>query len=123
MSEWLHGRGQVTATLSEIADAASLARPGALSAVTGVHERVSALAEVVLRQVRGGVTLLACGHYGDKFTAALQITPRPDKTDETELPHLAPLLDAFDFQAAFGERARGQYAGLSCPARKLGFAV
>lgn len=57
LSEWLHGRGQVTAALSEIANAASFAGPGALPAMTGVHERVSALAEVVLRQVRGGVTL------------------------------------------------------------------
>lgn len=107
LSEWLHGRGQVTAALGEIADAASLAGPGALSAMTGVHERVSALAEVVLRQVRGGVTLLAEEHYGDKFTAALQMTRRPNKTDETESPHLAPLLDALDFQAAFGEKGQG----------------
>jgi len=53
LSEWLHGRGQVTAALSEIADAASLADPGACGH-DGVHERISALAEVVLRQVRGG---------------------------------------------------------------------
>lgn len=107
LSEWLHGRGQVTAALSEIAASASLAGPGALPAMTGVHERVSALAEVVLRQVRGGVTLLAEEHYGDKFTSALQITPRPDKRDETEPPHLGLLLDALDFQAAFGEKGQG----------------
>ena len=28
LSEWLHGRGRITAALSEIGDAASLARPG-----------------------------------------------------------------------------------------------
>lgn len=103
LSEWLHGRGQVTAALSEIADAAGLAGPGALPAMTDVHARVSALAEVVLRQVRGGVTLLAREHYGDKFTAALQMTPRLDKAYETEPPHLVSALDALDFRAVFGE--------------------
>ena len=48
----------------------------------GVHERVSALAEVVLRQIRGEVRLLAEEDYGDKFTAALQaegrLRPAPD---------------------------------------------
>lgn len=54
LSEWLHGRGSITAALSKIGDAASLPRPDAraggsgagtlpegdeLAAMLGVHER------------------------------------------------------------------------------------
>ena len=118
LSEWLHGRGRITAALNEIGAAASLARPGTqtggsgtgslpadekLTAMLGIHTRVATLAEIVIRQVRGGVTLLAQEHYGDKFTAALQITLGPDKKYGTEPPHLVPVLGALDFQTVFGE--------------------
>lgn len=117
-SEWLHGRGQLTTALSELADAADPRKPGAPAGVPGgmsrldagglpamlsVHGRVSELAEVVLRQVRGGTTLVAEEHYGDKFTLALQLAHRPDERLAAEPAYLAPLLGALDFEAARGE--------------------
>ena len=87
LSEWLHGRGLITAALRDSAAAASAAttsREGSAAAASvpvsellRVHERVSAVAEIVLRQVRGGVSLLAVEHYGHKFTPALQMAPNP----------------------------------------------
>ncbi|MGH3275773.1 MAG: hypothetical protein ACRDNZ_15785 [Streptosporangiaceae bacterium] len=68
----------------------------------GIHDRVGTLAEIVMRQVRGGANLLAQEHYGDKFTAALQMTLGPDEKYGTEPAHLAPLLGALDFQTVFG---------------------
>jgi hypothetical protein len=80
LSEWLHGRGSITAALSEIGDAASLTRSttragdsgtdslpadGKLTAMLGTHARLGMVAEIVLRQVRGGVSLLAQELYGD----------------------------------------------------------
>ena len=121
LSEWLHGRGSITAALSEIGDAASLARPGTqaggsdtgslsadgkLTAMFGIHARLGAVAEIVMRQVRGGVSLLAQELYADKFTPALQMTLRPDEKYGTEPPNLAPVLGALDFQMVFGEAGK-----------------
>ena len=121
LSEWLHGRGSITAALSEIGDAASLARPGTraggpgteslpadgkLTAMLGIHARLGTVAEIVMRQVRGGVSLLAQELYGDKFTPALQMTLRPDEKYGTEPPNLAPVLGALDFDKVFGEAGK-----------------
>ena len=121
LSEWLHGRGSITAALGEIGDAASLARPGTragdsgtgslpsdgkLTAMFGVHARLGAVAEIVMRQVRGGVSLLAQELYGDKFTPALQMTIRPDEKDGTEPINLMSVLGALDFQMVFGEAGK-----------------
>jgi hypothetical protein len=118
LSEWLHGRGSITAALSEIRDAASLARSdtragglgtgrlpadGKLTAMIGIHDQLSTVAEIVMRQVRGGVRLLAQELYGDKLTPALQMTPRPDEKYGTEPPNLALVLGALDFQKVFSE--------------------
>jgi hypothetical protein len=118
LSEWLHGRGSIAAALSEIGDAASLASPatwagglgtgslpahGKLATMLGIHARLGMAAEIVLRQVRGGVSLLAQELHGDKFTPALQMTLRPDEKYSTEPPNLAPLLGALDYQMVFGE--------------------
>jgi hypothetical protein len=108
VSEWLHGRGLITAALGEIADAADGTVPGALEAGTAagevdgilaVHQKVGALAEIVLRQVRGGVSLVAVEHYGDKFTPALQMALRPEAADGAEPAYVPPLLRALDFRA------------------------
>jgi|SRR6266566_971522 len=111
LSEWLHGRGLITAALGEIADAAGGTVPGALAGGTaggmlGVHQRVSALAEIVLRQARGGISLVAVDHYGHKFTPALQATLPPDTAAGDELARFLPLLKALDFQAVFGGTGR-----------------
>jgi hypothetical protein len=118
LSEWLHGRGSIVAALSEIGDAANLTRPGTpaggpgagslpadreLSAILGIHARVGTVAEVVMRQVRGGVSLLARELYGDKFTPALQMTLKPDEKHSTEPPGLAAVLGALDYDRVFGE--------------------
>ena len=117
LSEWLHGRGSITAALNEFGDAASLAKQdtragesgagslpadGKLTAMLGIHARLGAVAEIVMRQVRGGVSLVAQELYGDKFTPALQMTLRPDERYGTEPPDLAPVLGALDFDRVFG---------------------
>ena len=129
LSEWLHGRGLITAALSEIADAGTGTRPGVqavapaagtlpaggmMSGILGVHDRVSALAEIAMRQVRGGVSLLGTEYYGNKFTPALQATLPPDEIDCNEPPYLTPLLRALDFQAVFGDAGRDmvRWAGM-----------
>jgi hypothetical protein len=68
----------------------------------GIHARLGAVAEIVMRQVRGGVSLVAQELYGDKFTLALQMTLRPDERYGTEPPDLAPVLGALDFDRVFG---------------------
>jgi hypothetical protein len=117
LSEWLHGRGSIAAALSEFEDAASLAKrdtragesgarslpaDGKLTAMLGIHHRLGTVAEVVMRQVRGGVSLVARELYEDKFTPALQMTPRPDERHGTEPPDLALVLGALDFDGVFG---------------------
>jgi hypothetical protein len=67
---------------------------------------VSALAEIVLRQARGGISLVAVDHYGHKFTPALQATLPPDTAAGDELARFLPLLKALDFQAVFGGTGR-----------------
>jgi hypothetical protein len=115
LSEWLHGRGLITAALGEIVDAADGAVPGeqpsgtsagTVGGMLGVHQRVGALAEIVLRQVRGGVSLVAVEHYGHKFTPALQATLRPDTAVGDKLARFLPLLNALDFRAVFGGTGR-----------------
>jgi hypothetical protein len=118
LSEWLHGRGSIATALSEIGDAASIARPGTpagrgsagsppadqkLTAVLDIHARAATVIEIVMRQVRGGVSLLAEELYGDKFTPALQLTPSPDEKHGTEPTDLALLLGALDYNRVFGE--------------------
>jgi hypothetical protein len=118
LSEWLHGRGSITAALSEIGDAASLARPSTrasglgadslpadekLTAMLDIHARLGTVAEIVMRQVRGGVSLVAEELYGDKFTPALQTALRPDEKYGNEPPDLALVLGALDFDKVFGE--------------------
>lgn len=109
LSEWLHGRGLVATALSESAEAASrktaVAR-AAMNGMLGLHEQVSAVAEIVLRQVRGGVSLLAVELYGDKFTPALQMALRPEGRDRIEPGYLAPLIGALDYQTVFGETGK-----------------
>ena len=116
LSEWLHGRGLITAALRESAAAASTkgpAGPGGATTASGVmndllrvHQRVSTVAEIVLRQVRGGVTLLAIEHYGHKFTPALQTVLLPEEDGGTELPDLPALIGALDYHAVSGETGK-----------------
>jgi hypothetical protein len=117
LSEWLHGREGIAAALGEIGHAGNLAKPGTrtgstgaddppadsrLAAILSIHDRIGTVAEIVLRQVRGGVTLVAEELYGDKFTPALQLTLRLDEVYGTEPPYLAPTLLALDFGRVYG---------------------
>ena len=116
LSEWLHGRGLITAALRDSAAAAGVATTSGggnaaaasspMSELLRVHERVSAVAEIVLRQVRGGVSLLAVEHYGHKFSPVLQTALNPEKADNVEPQYLAPLVGALDYQAVFGETGK-----------------
>jgi hypothetical protein len=116
LSEWLHGRGLITAALRESAAAACVTTaggPGSAAAASGamndllrVHQRVSAVAEIVLRQVRGGVTLLAVEHYGHKFTPALQTVLPPGEAGGAELQNLPALIGALDYHAVSGETGK-----------------
>jgi hypothetical protein len=96
LSEWLHGRGLITTALREIADAARDTRegrvaggePDMVNGMLSVHQQVSTVAEIVLRQVRGGISLIAVEHCGDKFTPALQGALRPETVGDSEQTHV-----------------------------------
>lgn len=120
LSEWLHGRGQISDALGELWDEGNLEGPGALTGSQGpesrmgerkmgatveIHERISAVIDVTMRQVRGGVTLLAEGLYGHKFTAALQLTVDKGEGDRYrhESDFLRLGLQALDYQVSFSE--------------------
>jgi hypothetical protein len=110
LSEWLHGRGLITTALREIADAGrpttegrvAGGEPDMVNGMLSVHQQVSTVAEIVSRQVRGGISLIAVEHYGDKFTPALQGALRPETVGDSEQRHVFPLLTALDFRAVFG---------------------
>lgn len=72
----------------------------------GIHAQLGTVAEIVMRQVRGGVSLVAQELYDAKFTPALQMTLEPDEEYSTEPPNLVPLLGALDFESVTGEAGK-----------------